>query len=184
MKHKNIGGNIRYYRKKINLTQQQLADKVGITWEMISRYERGNSSPMERIEDIASALEIKSTDLLNEPIARNQDIAKTNEIPLFVKLPDSHRFKQEDTTFYYSAPTWMIKKDRGLIAIDCSIVQVKSIRLSNEGVLFVSPNIKPSKEKFVVALRNNELIVDLFENISAKDSVLIGIVIAQEIKLG
>ena len=40
MKNNYIGENIRTYRARANLTQQQLADKVGVSWEMISRYER------------------------------------------------------------------------------------------------------------------------------------------------
>jgi DNA-binding XRE family transcriptional regulator len=35
MEHSYIAENIKRYRERANMTQQQLADKVGVSWEMI-----------------------------------------------------------------------------------------------------------------------------------------------------
>jgi len=59
-----IGRNISRLRQDAGLTQQELAEKVGVTWEMISRYERGESSPMSKIEKITEALNVSSNELL------------------------------------------------------------------------------------------------------------------------
>ena len=40
MNNKYIGENIKIYRERKKLTQRELGDKIGKTWEMISRYER------------------------------------------------------------------------------------------------------------------------------------------------
>lgn len=40
-----LGGNIKYYRKLLNLTQNELAKKLGVTPKTLSRYERGLSYP-------------------------------------------------------------------------------------------------------------------------------------------
>ncbi len=54
-----IGRIIKEERQKRGLSQQELATKVGVTWEMISRYERGRSSALNKILEISDALEIE-----------------------------------------------------------------------------------------------------------------------------
>lgn len=54
-----IGKIIREKRQKLGLSQQVLAKRVGVTWEMISRYERGRSSALQKIFDISEALEME-----------------------------------------------------------------------------------------------------------------------------
>jgi transcriptional regulator with XRE-family HTH domain len=54
-----IGRIIREQRLKLGLSQQQLAKKVGVTWEMVSRYERGKSSALQKIFELAEALEVE-----------------------------------------------------------------------------------------------------------------------------
>ncbi|MCC7304527.1 helix-turn-helix transcriptional regulator [bacterium] len=54
-----IGKIIREARKKLGLSQQELAKKIGVTWEMISRYERGRSSALQKILELAEALEVE-----------------------------------------------------------------------------------------------------------------------------
>lgn len=60
-----IGRNIQKIRKKAGVTQEELADKVGVHVSYISRIERGvvNSS-IEVIESIAKALKVKSSEIL------------------------------------------------------------------------------------------------------------------------
>ena len=41
MNGKLLGQNISYLRKKKNMTQQELANKIGITREQLSNYETG-----------------------------------------------------------------------------------------------------------------------------------------------
>ena len=41
----NLAGNIRSYRKNLGLTQEQLAERLGITLGTISKWERGGSEP-------------------------------------------------------------------------------------------------------------------------------------------
>jgi transcriptional regulator with XRE-family HTH domain len=40
-----LGGEIRKYRRKARLTQEELAEKVGLHPNMISRYETGTAAP-------------------------------------------------------------------------------------------------------------------------------------------
>ena len=52
-----IGENIRNYRKKNNLTQEEFADKLGVSYQSVSRWENGNFYPdLELIPAIAEIL--------------------------------------------------------------------------------------------------------------------------------
>ena len=62
MKHPvdaHVGKRIRHRRWMIGMTQQQLADKVGIKFQQIQKYETGmNRVSASRLWDIAAALEV------------------------------------------------------------------------------------------------------------------------------
>lgn len=53
-----FGNNIRKKRKELYLTQDELAERLGIGQQSLSRIERGVMAPkFERLEDIANALQ-------------------------------------------------------------------------------------------------------------------------------
>lgn len=55
----NISNNIVYYRKKIGLTQSQLAEKLGVKTTTVSTWERGASSPdIETLYDICKIFDV------------------------------------------------------------------------------------------------------------------------------
>lgn len=51
MKNNNFGRMLAYYRKLHKLTQQQLADKVGVSDATIGSYERGEREPSFETEE-------------------------------------------------------------------------------------------------------------------------------------
>ena len=54
-----IGLNLMYYRKQQGLTQEQLAEMVGITQQHLQRVETAHSTPsLATLLDIADALEV------------------------------------------------------------------------------------------------------------------------------
>lgn len=66
-KYKEIGYNVAYYRKHANLTQEQLAELVGISRAHISAIEAPNVSrsiSMELVFDIAEALHVDAYKLI------------------------------------------------------------------------------------------------------------------------
>jgi len=63
-----IGENIRNYRKKNDLTQEALADRLGVTYQSISRWENGTTYPdLELIPAIADMLAVTVDELLGMP---------------------------------------------------------------------------------------------------------------------
>lgn len=63
-----IGENIRRFRKKNDLTQEALADRLGVTYQSVSRWEKGTTYPdLELLPAIASLLEVTVDELLGVP---------------------------------------------------------------------------------------------------------------------
>jgi len=63
-----IGDNIRNFRKKNDLTQEALADRLGVTYQSVSRWENGATYPdLELIPAIAEVLAVTVDELLGMP---------------------------------------------------------------------------------------------------------------------
>lgn len=62
-----VGERIRLRRRVIGVTQQQLGDRIGLTFQQVQKYERGmNRVSASKLVQIAAALETKASDLLGE----------------------------------------------------------------------------------------------------------------------
>lgn len=60
-----IGAKIRIRRKELGLSQEQLAEKVGVSYQQVQRYENGSSTlNVENVQRIAHALGIPAVALL------------------------------------------------------------------------------------------------------------------------
>lgn len=55
---KHIGGRVRLRRTRLGLSQQELADRIGLSWQQVQKYEHGvNRLVGSRLWDISCALE-------------------------------------------------------------------------------------------------------------------------------
>ena len=71
-----IGENIRDYRKKNNLTQEQFAERLGVTYQSVSRWENGTTYPdLELLPAISDLLSITVDELLGMPEAKKEEKA-------------------------------------------------------------------------------------------------------------
>lgn len=62
-----IGAAIRKRRKTLGLSQEQLAEKVGVSYQQVQRYENGSSTlNVENVQRIAGALGIPVTAFFEE----------------------------------------------------------------------------------------------------------------------
>jgi len=58
--------NLRELRAKQNITQEALADKIGVSRQMVARYESGENYPeLDKVIEIAKTLNCKLDDLVN-----------------------------------------------------------------------------------------------------------------------
>lgn len=78
-----IAHNIKKFRKELKMTQEQLADKVGISLMSIRRYEANGSSNRNPNSDtlikIADALHVEIADLLYKSPATLRDAQESNK---------------------------------------------------------------------------------------------------------
>lgn len=64
--YKNLGNNIKKYRNKLGITQQDLADKIGKGLNFVGKIEIAFSKPsFDTIIDIAEALNVSLKDLFD-----------------------------------------------------------------------------------------------------------------------
>lgn len=71
-----LGNNIKTARKKLKITQKELATRLGIAEITIRKYENGDREPnLETIEKLAAALEVTPYELLGgaSPTATSED---------------------------------------------------------------------------------------------------------------
>jgi transcriptional regulator with XRE-family HTH domain len=69
-----VGHNIQFRRKKRNLTQEELAEMVGIGQQSLSRMEKGKIAPrLERLQDFAEALGCVVVDLFEENFVEDDE---------------------------------------------------------------------------------------------------------------
>lgn len=63
----NIGERIKEARKNMKMTQEQLAEKVGVSFQTVSSWEKGDYLPaMDKLEILAASLAVTPTDLVSE----------------------------------------------------------------------------------------------------------------------
>lgn len=61
-----FGANIQFRRKKLGLTQEELAERIGIGQQSLSRMERGGIAPkFERLQDFAAVLNCSVAELFH-----------------------------------------------------------------------------------------------------------------------
>ena len=90
-KGESIGDRIRETRVNKGLTQQQVADSIGVTYQNISQYERGLRKPKnETLLQIADALGVSVYELIGF------NGANTNDVPIAVLQQQLHQHKQSD----------------------------------------------------------------------------------------
>ncbi len=79
----NIGNKIQVFRKRANLTQKELGEKIGVSYQQISQYEQDKRKPKyETLNKIATALDVDT------------ELFITQELPTQPKLivPFFYRF--------------------------------------------------------------------------------------------
>ena len=71
-----IGENIRTFRKKNDLTQEAFADRLGVTYQSVSRWENGAASPDNTVIKKLAYLFDVTTDYLLEvdPVRMKESI--------------------------------------------------------------------------------------------------------------
>ena len=87
-RYRDLGCAIAYYRKRKNLTQEQLAEMVDLSPMHISVLERGAKPPkLETLINIANALGVTADVLLQDLLHNRLDVVSCEANELISKLP-------------------------------------------------------------------------------------------------
>ena len=101
-----LGQKIRLRRKKLGMTQEELAEKLGVVHQALSRIEQGHTAPkMDRLPAIAKALQCTVSDLFRDE--SDTDYASRME-DLLSGLPSQ---KQEYVFQHLSSLVFLLKTD-------------------------------------------------------------------------
>lgn len=74
---KRIGAMVRSKRILIGMTQAVLAEKLGITFQQVQKYEKGlNRISAGRLEDVANILEVPITDFYEQGSTRGAELSR------------------------------------------------------------------------------------------------------------
>ena len=83
----NISENIKHYRTKLHLSQEYVADQLGISRQAVSKWETGQSQPTaQNLADLAMLFEISISELV-EPERNNKEVSKV------IKAKEKVRYK-------------------------------------------------------------------------------------------
>lgn len=92
----NLGDRIKDLRKQKNLSQSELADKVGISYAQIGRYEtKGSQPPAETLKKIADALGV-SPDFLIYGTSDEKAKTKLSDADLINQFKAIESMDEED----------------------------------------------------------------------------------------
>ncbi len=166
MTDKKIGMQIKKARMEAQLTQDELGKKIGVTWEMVSRYENGRSSARQNLEKIAKVLgkpiqyffgveeapitdEIKKlTDLLTK---KGSDLLKGAEIPLIETLKGfTIQSALKLAKQSYLCPSWIYSKYKKLFAYRLDEVKSDVVSIGKDDLGYFSYLLKPKPGNFVL----------------------------------
>ena len=82
-----IGSVIRMQRVKLGLSQTELGNALGVTFQQIQKYERGtNAVALTRISDLCRALEMTPNDLFGVSSKMDGDVSKLSSWTMRVAL--------------------------------------------------------------------------------------------------
>jgi transcriptional regulator with XRE-family HTH domain len=176
--NKDLGKTIKYIRQQKGLTQQILADKVGVSWEMISRYETGKSSPLHRIFDIAQALDIQVDELLQNSFTSTP---YSTFVPYLTSIDNSIPIKDQiqHTKDKYLSPIWIMTDYKDVFAIKSDIINIEVLNIHENSVLFVHLQETTPHNTLTLFQTKNSLFVDRNANIDPTANI-VGLVISEE----
>lgn len=91
-----LGRNVSSRRKALALTQAQLAERLGVETETISRLERGTNLPsLQRLASLSEVLETSVAELLSQSVSNRSDQALMIERWLLTLTARERRFVVE-----------------------------------------------------------------------------------------
>ena len=158
MNQEKIGKFIAYLRKEKNMTQLELAEKLGIPDRAISKWENGRGMPdLSHIQLLCEILDISINELLNgERINENQYQEKSEEIIVDTINYTENKLKKSKTKFVTIFVVIVLIVLSFVVLFNIDITRMRN----NEPVFFstwgfdYAPPINLEEDKIMLAIEN------------------------------
>jgi transcriptional regulator with XRE-family HTH domain len=199
MDDKQIGKQIKKARTDKGLSQELLGEKLGVTWEMVSRYENGRSSARKYLAELSQ--------VLDKPIAYffgvEEDVIEYNIEKIASALKEKgvgyNKSSQNKITLidnfsilgfekslkltrqYYSAPDWVTEKYHDVFALRLgSLSNEPGVLEVNSGDIgFFSPSTVPTNGDILLVQKGNSFKLSKY-SASLKDEALAVLIIQEK----
>ena len=143
-----IGENICRIRKEKGLTQEELAEKLGVTFQAISSWERNEYKPeLEKFMDLIEALEVRATDIIEDKSAT----FNTKEA-----VYDWEHMKTYIKTFAKTA-----KMENTLKALDFALEAHKNQTRKNSEVPYIVHPLNMACHALAMGIKEDEIIAGI-----------------------
>ncbi len=99
-----IANRLLEYRKKSGLSQEELAERLNISRQSVSKWERAETSPdTDNLIELAKIYGVTMDDLLNvdKPIVENLNIKKEEKKHYSIRVNNNHFFKDEENNVIF-----------------------------------------------------------------------------------
>ena len=179
MDSKSIGLQIKYHRQAAGLTQKELAEKIGTSWEMVSRYETGKSSSLRKLSEISDALNVSPSSLLSSHLEDSSAPYQRNAIPLLTESFTNLDEAISSAKVFYVAPDWITLTCTRPIAIDAGILKIETAKIKPNGIVYVTKE-KPSQASDLVVTHDSDSVYVSTNNLTTSSRKFVGTVVAWE----
>lgn len=97
---KNLGEQIKAARKKSGMTQQKFADRIGVSRQMVCRYENGSDLPsLDTLSKIAGALDLGDVEIGGTRLSlarKSPGRPQTTAVQLKLPLGQERRYRKAE----------------------------------------------------------------------------------------
>lgn len=176
-----FGENLKSLRSKKNITQEQLAEKLGVSRQSVSKWECAESYPtMDNILELCKIFNCKINDLVHEDLVDLKSLDKEIIVKI-VKLSSIHQRRMKDVSkaIYIIARICKILSIIGVVAVSIALISTpiiaKNIELKSNGriEIFNKELEYKREEKFITLIyKNKNITVDKKEEAYALNEIL------------
>lgn len=166
MSDKIIGKQIRKARIARQLSQKELGKEIGVTWEMISRYENGKSSARRNLEKLSKTLNRpiqyffgvediplrEEMERLSRLIDKKKRVIEGNNKVKYIEVLAGLKLEEalQLSSAEYFCPKWIIKKYNDAFAMRLDNVDSDVLSITASDIGYFSYRTKPEKRDYVL----------------------------------
>lgn len=156
-----IGKNIRLARQTVDMSQKELAQKLGVSWEMISRYENGRSNALNRLMEISNILSHNIDFFLSSHELDSK--LDNNKVPFLFEVSIDFEATLRDFEVTYNLPEWVVKNYSKLFVLKLKNVKSEVINIDEKDLgvfstdLTYDYNYYLSQNKLIKASKDSKL---------------------------